>query len=167
MRAKPFATWPVAHSTADSASQAEKSLSGTARHLTDAAQHSASDAMDSLRNSSASFEGVVRWARENPLMAAAAGMAAGAFVASALPVTRIETRIAETATGDLRRRLGDAAAQGASAVDQITERASQQGLTPQAIADAARDFGERALKIAEAAAGAALAHDDSHIPAGG
>ena len=100
-------------------------------------------------------------------MAAAAGMAAGAFVASALPVTRIETRIAETATGDLRRRLGDAAAQGASAVDQITERASQQGLTPQAIADAARDFGERALKIAEAAAGAALAHDDSHIPAGG
>jgi hypothetical protein len=157
----------IAHSAVDAAAQTGKTVSGTARQFTDTAQHSASDAMDSLRNPGASFDGVVRWARENPLMAAAAGMAAGAFVASALPVTRIETRIAETATGDLRRRLGDAAAQGASAVDQITERASQQGLTPQAIADATRDFGERALKIAEAAAGAALAHDDSQIPAGG
>jgi hypothetical protein len=152
---------------ADSTAQA----TGTARHFADKAQQTASDAMDSLRNPGASFESLTRWASENPLLAAAAAMAVGGFVASALPVTRLETRIAETATGDLRRRLGDAAAQGVSAVDQITERASQEGLTPQAIADAARDFGERALKIAEAAAGAALAnahgHDDSHIPAGG
>jgi hypothetical protein len=175
---------------ADRASESKHSIRDAAHGVQDAAhgvqdtaQDMARDVNARARNAMGSFQqstretadNLVRWARENPMMAAAIGMAVGGLVASAIPVTRVEARVAETAAGDLRRRLGDAAAQGMTnatgAMDEIAQRASQQGLTPEAIADAAREFGERALKVAEAAAGAALSrsngHDDSNIPAGG
>lgn len=136
------------------------------------AQERAGNASDLLQKSA---DVLANWARNNPMTAAAIGMAVGGLVASALPVTPVESRLAESASGDVRRRLGEAAAQGVTtateAADRIAARTSQQGLTPEAIGEAARDYGERALKVAKAAADAALSsptpHNDSQTPAGG
>ncbi len=154
-------------------------IAASQRDMRDAAHGLTSSARDlggnAVGSTNATAVALANWARENSMMAAAIGMAAGGLVASALPVTRAEARLTETAGGDLRRRLRDAESQGVTtateAVEQIHERTSQQGLTPQAIAEAARDFGERALKVAEAAADAALSRadgqNDSPNPAGG
>jgi hypothetical protein len=131
------------------------------------------NAINSLqRSTGAATDALTGWAQANPLLTAALGLAVGGLLASVLPVTRAETQLVES-TG-VRRRLSDAASQGVSAaaeaVSQIAERASEQGLTPQGVADASRDFGERALKVAEAAAGAALSpagqQDNRQPPAG-
>jgi gas vesicle protein len=129
------------------------------------------NAMNSVQATvGATTDALTSWARENPVLTAVIGMAVGGLVASAIPVTRAEVRLAETATGDLRRRFGDVVTTAQGAVDQAAERTAQQGLTPESIADASRDFGERALKVAEAAAGAALSRtdqqDNTHTPAG-
>jgi hypothetical protein len=173
----------VRASMADGAVEAQRTVRDATKDASSGAQalrqnldQRAHDAVGAVQKSAgAAADGLMRWARENPALAAAAGMAVGGFVASVLPVTRVEARVAETAAGDLRRRVSDAAAQGMTAatgaVAQIAQRVGEQGLTPEAIGEAARDFGGRALKVAEAAAGAVGArptgHDDSSIPAGG
>jgi hypothetical protein len=154
--------------------QGIQGMTNTQRGVRNASEGARDYAMGVSQTSTGAIDALADWARQNPMTAAAIGMAVGGLVASALPVTQAEARLAETTGGELRRRLGDAAAQGVTSAtgiaNQITELTSQEGLTPQALAEAARDFAERALKVAEAAAGAALSPadrpDDSHMNAG-
>lgn len=96
----------------------------------------------------------------HPLLVAGAGLVIGGLIASAIPKMRFESetvgraaRKVREGAGDLMSRGVDAARDGArAAYVGAAGTAEDEGLTPDGLADGVRDIGERARKVAEAAA---------------
>lgn len=147
------------------AAEGAKALSGAA----DNALHTARAAVDEAKRRSASLpDAALAWAQANPLLAVGLGVVAGSFVASALPPTQAERSAAGAVSGAMRdvarQGVNAAVAVAAGAAVDLVSRAAQQGLNPDRIKSAGQDFGARAAKVADVAAGAALSEtaDKNH-----
>jgi ElaB/YqjD/DUF883 family membrane-anchored ribosome-binding protein len=106
---------------------------------------------------------------EQPLLVAAIGVAVGAAIAAALPKSRLEDDLMGEASDAVKETIGDVAAgqyetakEVAGAVaEHAMAKAKEEGLTPSGIAEAARDMGEKAKRVAnEAAESAASTLED-------
>jgi hypothetical protein len=96
---------------------------------------------------------------QNPLLVAGVGLFVGGLIASALPRSDVENRVIGDASNSLKRRA-DQAASGAvraakdavgGAFEEATKQAEAEGLSPEGVAETARDLGERLRHVAEAA----------------
>lgn len=118
------------------------------------------------RDVASSAESLVAWGKANPLLLAGIGMAVGGFVASALPPTDTERSVVGTASeaAKMAARQGVNAAVGvaASAAVDMARRAAEQGLNPERFKETAQDYGERAMKVAQATADAAMGQQGDH-----
>jgi hypothetical protein len=96
---------------------------------------------------------------QNPLLVAGVGLLVGGLIASALPRTDIEDGLVGDASTAVKRRAQTAASQGLdnakNAVGEVygetTRQAEVEGLTPDGMAKAAQDIGQRVRRVAESA----------------
>ena len=92
-------------------------------------------------------------------MVAGVGLLIGGLIASALPRSDIEDDLVGDASSAVKQRAQDAASQGLDAAknaagqvyDEVTQLAEAEGLTPDGIAKAAQDIGQRVRRVAESA----------------
>jgi hypothetical protein len=88
----------------------------------------------------------------------------GGLIASALPRSDIEDGLIGEASTAVKRRADTAASQGLDAAknavgevyDETTRQAEAEGLTPDGMAKAAQDIGQRARRVAERAVATAF-----------
>ncbi|HMN70588.1 MAG TPA: DUF3618 domain-containing protein, partial [Rhodoblastus sp.] len=110
------------------------------------------------RGALSTAEDVLAWAKANPLLVTGLAVAAGGFIASALPPTAAERSVAGKVSGAVRSaaRQGVNAAVGSAALAAVdmARRAAKEGFDPDRLERAARDYGERTTKAADAAAAA-------------
>jgi hypothetical protein len=96
---------------------------------------------------------------QNPLLVAGVGLFVGGLIASALPRSDMENRVVGNASNSVKRRADEAAAGAVRAAreavggafEEATKQAEAEGLTPEGVAQTARDLGERLRHVAEAA----------------
>jgi hypothetical protein len=96
---------------------------------------------------------------QNPLLVAGVGLLVGGLIASALPRSDIEDDLVGDASTAVKRHAQTAASQGfdtaKNAVGEVVDEASQQAreedLTPDGIGKAAQDIGQRVRRVAETA----------------
>ena len=96
---------------------------------------------------------------QNPLLVAGVGLLVGGLIASALPRSDIEDDLIGYSSTAVKRRAQTAASQGfdtaknvvGEVVDEATRQAQEEGLTPDGIAKAAQDIGQRVRRVAETA----------------
>jgi hypothetical protein len=101
---------------------------------------------------------------QNPLVVASVGLLIGGLIASALPRSDIEDGLIGEASNSLKRRAQAAASQGIDAAkqavgdvyDNAIRQAEAEGLTPDALGQAAQDIGQRARRVAESAVSTAF-----------
>jgi hypothetical protein len=97
----------------------------------------------------------------NPLMVGALGLAVGAVIAAALPSTRQEDQFLGSAADDLKRKAGDAALEGvemakdlaADVYNEVGDRAHEQGLSANGVADFAGQVGEKVKAVVASVTG--------------
>ena len=105
---------------------------------------------------------------QNPLLIAGIGLVVGAFVASALPSTRVEGRVFGDTSEKLRRRAADAAAQGLDTAKElannVVEAAADEGLSAEGLAAAADGITKKVRTVAERGVKTALGDEtpDQH-----
>jgi hypothetical protein len=151
----------MTESVRSSATATAHDATDVARSVAETAATAARDGVDSMRRrTSSTGEMLFAWAQNNPALAAGIGLAIGGFIASALPSTNVEKRVADAVADTAKSAAshGVATAVGAAtgAVADMATRAVREGFGPQGVAEATRDLGDRALKVADAAASAAL-----------
>lgn len=108
------------------------------------------------------------FAEEQPLMAAAIGIALGALLAAALPKTRTENEYLGEASDSVKRSLRDSASEqyrtlkGAAGrvAEDVGSAAREEGLTTDSAASAAREVGEKVKRVAEEGTEAAKSEMD-------
>jgi hypothetical protein len=96
---------------------------------------------------------------QNPLLVAGVGLLVGGLIASALPRSDIEDGLVGDASTAVKRRAQTAASQGLdtakNAVGEVygetARQAEVEGLTPDGMAKAAQDIGQRVRRVAESA----------------
>lgn len=154
---------------ADRASTMSSALADTASSvggvLADTADRTRRQAAEAVRQSGDSAASLVK---EQPLLAAAIGIALGAALASFLPRTETEDElmgeasdaVKGTATQAGSEALESAKAMASTVVDKaqtaVMEAAQEQGLTPDALSEAARNIGQGIREGAQGAAGEAV-----------
>jgi ElaB/YqjD/DUF883 family membrane-anchored ribosome-binding protein len=132
---------------ADTASSMGGALADTA----DRTRRQAADVVRQSRESAASF------ITEQPLLCAAIGVAVGAALASLLPSTETEDKLMGEASDAVKGTAGqvgsDALESAKNVASKVAERAQtavkEEGLSPSAVADAARNLGEGIRQGAE------------------
>ena len=131
--------------TTGNSSSTSGSSSGN-QGFTDNARQKALDAYDSARGTASdATRRASETIEESPMIALAAGMAAGALVAAILPVTRQERQM----MGPVGSRVTDAAREAAQTARRVApDKLRELGLTPNAIAEKAK---EAATDTAQAA----------------
>jgi ElaB/YqjD/DUF883 family membrane-anchored ribosome-binding protein len=101
--------------------------------------------------------------QDQPLLAAAIGVAIGALMATAFPSTELEDEMMGETSDAVKETLGDAASEQldaaksavAAVADQAKSAAEREGLTPAAAVDAARDLRQRFGRVVADTADAA------------
>jgi Protein of unknown function (DUF3618) len=134
--------------------------------ITDTAERTRRQASDTARQLKDSANALLH---EQPLLVAAIGMAVGAAIAAALPKSRFEDELMGETSDAVKETIGDVAAgqyetakEVAGAVaEHAMAKAKEEGLTPSGVAEAARNMGEKAKRVAsEAAESAASTLED-------
>jgi hypothetical protein len=106
---------------------------------------------------------------QNPLVVAGVGLLVGGLIASALPRSDIEDGLIGDASSSAKRRAQAAASQGIDAAkdavgdvyDKAVRQAEAEGLTPDALGNAAQDIGQRVRRVAESAVTTAFEPQDN------
>lgn len=166
----------TAHDLRDAASGMMRSAQGSAASAMDGGSASSgmhgmsgmSDGMSArardvahgiTRASERSQQSIADFVHNNPLLTAAIGLAAGAVLASAFPVTSTERKVLGPAGARLKSAGRDAASQGldraSEAIDEAVNAAAaaaeREGLSPEGIANAMREAAEKAKAVADKA----------------
>jgi hypothetical protein len=105
---------------------------------------------------------------QNPLLVAGVGLLVGGLIASALPRSDIEDGLIGDASSSVKRRAQATASQGIDAAkdaigdvyDKTVRQAEAEGLTPDALGNAAQDIGQRVRRVAESAVTTAFEPQD-------
>jgi ElaB/YqjD/DUF883 family membrane-anchored ribosome-binding protein len=108
--------------------------------------------------------------QRNPLLVAGVGLLVGGLIASVLPKSQTEERLLGTASGAVKRGAQQAAAAGfASAksaggeiLSNVAQRASEEGLTPDGLAQGAQEVRDRLQRVAERAVTTAFDPDQQN-----
>jgi hypothetical protein len=106
---------------------------------------------------------------QNPLVVAGVGLLIGGLIASALPRSAMEDGLIGGASNSVKKRAQAAASQGIDAAkdvagevyDKAVRQAEAEGLTPDALGDAAQDIGQRVRRVAESAVTTAFEPQDT------
>ena len=143
----------------------------TAARLTDAVRETRAHAaeagrefLDTARDRlSATGEKTARTLRDqaenNPMLVAGVGLLIGGLIASLLPKSEAEENLLGQTSNTLKRRASQAAAAGFESakgatgeiLSNIAQQASAEGLSPDGLAEGAKDVGQRLQRVAERA----------------
>ena len=157
--------------TVRAASSAASSLQNIASDATASARRMAGSAADAGRNAAQAARDTasdltdragktfLETIEQNPLVVAGVGLLVGGLIASALPRSDIEDGLIGGASNAVKKRAQAAAAQGLDAAkdaagdvyDKAVRQAEAEGLSPDALADAAEGIGQRVRRVAESA----------------
>lgn len=150
----------AASAVTDAASRAVETATETAsqtyRSAVDLASRAEHQVSATARESKDSFVGAIE---NHPLIAGGIGLAIGAIIASALPVTQVEDRAWGDASDELKNRAANMASEGAEiaktaageAYQDAASRVQQQGLTPDTVRETVRSAGAELRNAAEQA----------------
>jgi Protein of unknown function (DUF3618) len=158
-------------------SEAGEQVRRSAEGMADAAQQyggQMSERAEAARRSAAAGmrragDGITNFVQEQPMLSAAIGLALGAAIAALLPKTESENAVMGTTSDAVKQAAGDVASEqfqaakeaGARVAREAMNVAEQQGLTPAAAVDAARQVGEKVKTVVTetGAAGTSEARD--------
>lgn len=143
----------------------EQFIDGTRERLSEAGEtlsEAGRKTADSLRTS----------IQQNPLLVAGVGLLVGGLIASILPRSETEESLLGETSDKIKRRARQAAAAGfesaKGAADEIianvAQQASAEGLTPDSIAEGARDVTQRLQRVADRAVTTAFDPDQNNEP---
>jgi hypothetical protein len=142
---------------ASGASSVARNAAGTAADAgLDAAKAVRDKASDLTERAGKTFLETIE---QNPLLVAGVGLLVGGLIASALPRSDIEDELIGDASTAVKRRSEAAASQGLDTAknavgevyDETTRQAEAEGLTPDGMAKAAQDIGQRVRRVTERA----------------
>lgn len=163
------------HDARDAVTHAGQTVVDKASGLADSAATAATDATrttrDSAANASSSAQSAIAdFVDKNPLLTAAIGLAAGAFVAAALPTSSAERRAFGAASSRVRRAgeqamndtLDKAADVAGQALSSASEAAQREGLGADGLRATADDIAAKAKAVAEKGIQAALNGANEH-----
>lgn len=144
------ATSSATESATNSASAARSMVDG----VTGRARRFADDTMEAGTRSRRS---TIDFVEQNPLLTAAIGVAAGAFLAAAFPASSAERRLMGDSSARLQRAGRDAVSRGVDKASQTAEEAlhaaadalEREGLSADGIRDQLRQVTEKAKAVAE------------------
>jgi ElaB/YqjD/DUF883 family membrane-anchored ribosome-binding protein len=152
----------------DQAAGAVEQMSGGAQNLAESVQEQVSQSVEQARRQTAETarrvkEQVTSFVNEQPFFCAALGLAAGAALAAVLPATKMEHEIVGPTSDAVKGAVGDAASESVEVAKNAAGRIAQnaigtaggEGLTPAAVADAARNIGDK-VKRAVSETGASV-----------
>jgi ElaB/YqjD/DUF883 family membrane-anchored ribosome-binding protein len=153
----------------DQAAGAVEEMSEGAQNLAGSTQEQMSRSVEQARRQTAEAARQVReqttsFVNEQPFLCAALGIAAGAALAAVLPSTKTEHELMGSASDSVKEAVGEAASESVeaakSAAGSVAQNAigaaEQEGLTPAAAADTARNISDK-VKRAVSEAGASEA----------
>jgi hypothetical protein len=159
----------AASSLQDIASDATASARRAAGSAADAGLNAVKTARDTASDlSERAGKTVLETIEQNPLVVAGIGLLVGGLIASALPRSDIEDGLIGGASNSVKKRAQAAASQGIDAAkdvagdvyDKATRQAEAEGLTPDALSNAAQDIGQRVRRVAESAVTTAFEPQD-------
>jgi hypothetical protein len=112
---------------------------------------------------------VLETIEQNPLVVAGVGLLIGGLIASALPRSDIEDGLIGGASNSVKKRAQAAASQGIDAAkdaageayDKAVRQAEAEGLSPDALGNAAQEIGQRVRRVAESAVTTAFEPQDT------
>jgi hypothetical protein len=151
---------------ADAASEARR-MAGNAA---DAGLNSAKAARDTATDlTGRAGKTILETIEQNPLVVAGVGLLVGGLIASALPRSDIENGLIGGASNSVKKRAQAAASQGLDAArdaagdvyGKAVRQAEAEGLTPDALGNAAQDIGQRVRRVAESAVTTAFEPQDT------
>jgi hypothetical protein len=168
----------MASSAAASVQETASGAISAARDAGSAAADAGFDAARSVRDTASDLtdragKTIFQTIEQNPLLVASVGLLIGGLIASALPRTDIEDGLVGEASTAVKRRAQSAASQGLDAAKnavgevygEVTRQAEAEGLTPDGLAKAAQDIGQRVRHVAESAVTTAFEPtQDNHQP---
>jgi hypothetical protein len=107
---------------------------------------------------------------QNPLLVAGVGLLIGGFLASVLPKLQVEDAFVGPASDVVKNRAREVAARGLEAgktaadaiVNNVADRAKEEGLMPEALGQRAGDVTQRLQRVAERAVSAAFEPEDEN-----
>jgi uncharacterized phage infection (PIP) family protein YhgE len=144
----------------DIASDATSAARRAAGNTVDAGLNAAKAARDSASDlTGRAGKTFLETVEQNPLVVAGVGLLIGGLIASALPRSDVEDGLIGDASSSLKRRAQAAASQGidtakdavGAVYDNAVQQAEAEGLTPDALSEAAQDIGQRVRRVAESA----------------
>jgi uncharacterized phage infection (PIP) family protein YhgE len=150
----------AASSVQDIASDATSAARRAAGTTVDAGLNAAKTARDTASDlTGRAGKTFLETIEQNPLVVAGVGLLIGGLIASALPRSDIEDGLIGDASSSLKQRAQAAASQGIDAAkdavgdayDKAARQAEAEGLTPDALGNAAQDIGQRVRRVAESA----------------
>jgi ElaB/YqjD/DUF883 family membrane-anchored ribosome-binding protein len=158
-----YATSSATSSAMDSASNSASAAQSMADGVTDRARRFADGAMEAGVRSQ---RNVIDFVENNPLLTAAVGLAAGAFLAAAFPATSAERKLMGGSSARLQRAGRDAVSQGIDKASQTAEEAllaaadalEREGLSADGIKESLRQVTEKARAVAEKGLASATTH---------
>jgi hypothetical protein len=160
----------AASSLQDIASDATSSARRMAGSAADAGLSAAKTARDTASDlTGRAGKTFLETIEQNPLLVASVGLLVGGLIASALPRSDIENGLIGGASNAVKKRAQAAASQGLDAAkdvagdvyDKAARQAEAEGLTPDALGDAAQDIGQRMRRVAESAVTTAFEPQDT------
>ncbi len=154
----------AAVSAVSSIQDAASDATSSARRMAGTAADAGLNAVKSARDTASDLTGragrsLVETIEQYPLVVAGVGLLIGGLIASALPRSDIEDELIGDASSSLKKRAQAATAQGIDAAkgavgdvyDKTIRQAEAEGLTPDALSNAAQDIGQRIRHVAESA----------------
>jgi hypothetical protein len=160
----------AAASLQDIASEATSS----ARRAAGAAADAGLNAVKTARDTASDLSGragktVLETIEQHPLVVAGVGLLIGGLIASALPRSNMEDGLIGEASNSVKKRAQAAASQGIDVAkdavggvyDKAVRQAEAEGLSPDALANAAQDIGQRVRRVAESAVSTAFEPQDN------
>lgn len=154
----------AAGSAASSLQDIASDATATARRMADTAADAGLNAVKSARDTASDLTNragktVLETIEQNPLVVAGVGLLIGGLIASALPRSDLEDGLIGGASNSVKKRAQSAASQGIDAArdavgevyDKAVRQAAAEGLTPDALGNAAQDIGQRVRRVAESA----------------
>jgi hypothetical protein len=154
----------------DIASDATSSARRMAGSAADAGLNVAKTARDTASDlTGRTAKSFIETIEQNPLLVAGVGLLVGGLIASALPRSGIEDGLIGGASNSVKKRAQAAASQGIDAAkdvagdvyDRAVRQAEAEGLTPDALDDAAQDLGRRVRRVADSAVTTAFDPQDT------
>jgi hypothetical protein len=157
-------------SARDAASRAASTVSDAVSSSYQSTTEAAAYARDqALRAGQQTRDTFVQTFERHPLLVGGLGLAIGALIASAIPATAPENRLFGETNEDLQRRAREMASRGYEAArtaageiyDETARAAKEQGLSVDALRQAADDLGSKVKNVAERATGMAASDRQS------